>query len=191
MESETHFCSACLNDFESDKYERLQVNECPKFIGARMNLLDKKKKPFSFYLLGSKTVDVADLKLPDSTKYIKLEAPISNFADFKFPDKLFHVYGSFGRSEAEVMLIANGYYDEEYLQQYHEKDDVSTLWINYHYSYKRRCINLNWLFEEIYGWDWNLNIVIDDYCGFFIRKNIVDSLLIDAFASIQTPLIPQ
>lgn len=46
----------------------------------------------------------------------------------------------------------------------HEKSKWSII-------FKRKCTNLNWLMSNLHGWDWNLNVIIDNYCGFFINRN--------------------
>lgn len=65
--------------------------------------------------------------------------------------------------QIEQFFINNGYYDrvnsvteEEPFVEFEINSDV----------YRRRCINLNWLFVDSFGWDCNLNILIDNFLGF-------------------------
>ncbi len=172
-----HECEACLNDFKPNNHGWLIIKECSNFTKARMDM--RNIKGLSTVIINNVQLNYADLKFPDefislrfqqmqTETFVNLKLPehlilltcwIDNITDF--PDKLI-----------QQLLINNGYYDEQHLQKYSQDEKDNKLMVNWTSDYKKRCLNLNWLFEEIYGWDWNLNIVIDLYCGFVTYKRL-------------------
>ncbi len=94
--------------------------------------------------------------------------------NFRIPDSLTEIYHEepwgpvkyvprhYSDHQIEQFFLNNGYYNLVDVTEYSEPTEIK---INGH-VYRRRCINLNWLFENLSGWDWNLNILIDNYLGF-------------------------
>ncbi len=168
-----HFCDACCNDFEVDnEYGYLMINGCCKFVGEKMDLR-KKTGLNQLDLYNMKKMKLENLKLPNRLKilrFMNLPYVYVNLENLKLPDNneqmLLICIDNDEKNVIIKMLIKNGYYDEKYLHQ--NEQDERTIRYNYACTFKRRCINLNWLFDKDCLWDWHLNIVIDNYCGFEI-----------------------
>ncbi len=97
---------------------------------------------------------------------VKVKFPIG------FQEQFFLFNWSLSPSMAENLLIDNGYYDKEYLLNcldYNDQMGLGNIKINDH-IYKRRCVNLNWLFKDNNLWDWHLNLIIDEYLGLIVCK---------------------
>ncbi len=73
--------------------------------------------------------------------------------------------------DCKQILVNNGYYDEQYLTS-DNCDAISTIKIaerlNRPKQFKRKCVNLNWLFKSNNLWDWHLNLIIDEYLGLIV-----------------------
>lgn len=138
------------------------------------------------------------LKLPINLKKLTiLFSPLFRLTDFnnnKLPISLEEIRTNSDICENEndifQLLITNGYYNDIELTT--EKDNNAILQINgvmyepsrvhiqptgedaivkINYAmYKRRCVNINYLFDNdnSFGWDFNLNKIIDNYIGFKI-----------------------
>ncbi len=80
------------------------------------------------------------------------------------------MYLSHEGSEVNIinMLVNNGYYDD--IEKISPPFDYQLITIRYatcdmSWQYKRRCLNLNWLFYDNFLWDFNINIIIDNFIG--------------------------
>ncbi len=193
-ENKEHKCEACLRNFEPEKSGWLLIARCPNFKGVKMDLSGKTKLknlrledlrtanladlklPLNglqtLTLLNVKTVNLADLKLPHNVlqRLWLINLKIANLEDLKLPRGLQRLWldNLLKPVNVDEMLIANGYYDDDYLMQNEVENTTIEIQYENYKTYKRRCINLNWLFSEMRDWDWHLNIVIDNYCGFEI-----------------------
>jgi hypothetical protein len=77
-------------------------------------------------------------------------------------DRVYYNHPNYTDEQIDMFFINNGYYD--FVDAVNESKKDCKLEINGD-VYRRRCINLNWLFVDSFGWDWNLNIIIDNYLG--------------------------
>ncbi len=115
---------------------------------------------------------IRKIECPNGLYKLELSHAYHPSLEVKFPigfQKEF-VFFHWGLLSEENLLIDNGYYDEEYLSNcwdYNDQMGLGNIKMNNN-IYKRRCVNLNWLFKDNNLWDWHLNLIIDEYMS---KKN--------------------
>lgn len=167
VDDNEHCCSSCVFNFKPTGSDYIYIYRCPKFVGARMDLSDKKDLR-NLSILDLYDEELKNLKLPNELRRLEIRnvwfRKNLKFANLKLPNQLQSFYCD-DESDVFAMLIENDYYDETRLM----RTDVN---VNYEKEFcvngvscKRWCLNLNWLFGNLNWWDWHLNIIIDRYCG--------------------------
>ncbi len=176
MQQHSDHCG-CKYDYEPDGDGLLTIDNCAQFNG---DLSDKKRLKYLrlWYFFSNDYMLNEKIKLPENLKELDINVSKKNLGVFKLPKKIkkiwIYVHDRNGDEEEirkkirEIIKFDKEYYYECIAAAEEDDSDENNIYQINNKLFRRRCINLNWLFYNCMttkGWDYHVNVIIDDYIG--------------------------